>query len=152
MVDWTLIPQAIAARPEQSRLLFDKEGIAVAPPPITESSEERIEVLSERTAFFWMMSAVLARYIARRDTVQVQLFLDMQYRILNDIERLLAGEASQFNHGAMLPRLQITRKEQVAAVNELCEKMAALMPQIAALGGQVPESPMATITYLLNLK
>jgi hypothetical protein len=52
----------------------------------------------------------------------------------------------------MLPGLRITREEQIAAVNELGERMLALMPEVVALGGHVPESPMVTISYLLNLK
>ncbi len=152
MVDWILIPESAAQRPAQSRLLFDKIGIPISAPPAPESNQQRNAALSERVAFFWMMSAVLAKYIARHDMVQVQYLLDMLYRVHHDIERLLAGEAEKYHRRSMLSGLRITREEQIAAVNELGEKMLALMPEIVALGGHIPESPMATITNLLNLK
>jgi hypothetical protein len=66
MVDWILIPQAQAQRPPVTRLLFDKVGIQVLDEPTMSLTN-----LAEKSAFFWMMLAITAKYIVRQDAVKV---------------------------------------------------------------------------------
>jgi hypothetical protein len=67
MVDWVLIPQSKASRPSQAYLLFEKSSIPITSSAESESYEQRIKKASERVAFFWMMMAITAKYLIRRD-------------------------------------------------------------------------------------
>ena len=58
MVDWTLIPQAKAKRPSQSKLLFDKAGIPFAAPPGPDALDQSQKAVAETWAFFWTMAAI----------------------------------------------------------------------------------------------
>jgi hypothetical protein len=69
MVDWALLPRSLARRPTDTRLLFARAGILTgrmevnpaADRPLGSAAEQR----AERLAFFWMMAAIAAKYIAR---------------------------------------------------------------------------------------
>lgn len=151
MVDWILVPHSKAQRPPESLLLFDKVGIQMTLPNAQESLGHCIEKASERVAFFWMMVAVTAKYIARQDTIQVLFFIETLHRVLREVERLLSGEAKRYQHEP-LARLETTHKIQIKAIRQLCKRMLKIMPEIEKLGGHVPSSPMSTIEVLLNFK
>ena len=150
MVDWILLPQAIARRPAQSRLLFDKAGIPLSPPTEPESEEQRVEMASNSIAFFWMMAAVTAKYIVRDDAVFVNCWLEALYKLVREVERLAAGEVWQYERGS-LTVLESTPESQIRAMRRLCLQMQDLMPGIAELGGRIPVSPLPEIEALLAL-
>lgn len=150
MVDWTLIPQAQAQRPAQTRLLFEKTPLPLAPTPDPESLEQRIKQAADTVAFFWMMAAVTAKYIVRGDGVFVAVWLEELERMTRAVARLVAGASWQYQRGSRT-QLAPTRAEQATALYQLCDRMLALMPTVAQLGGHVPPSPLATIATLLNL-
>src|SRR5215213_5207611 len=52
MVDWVLIPQSAAKRPEQAKLLFDKVDIPIESRAEPESVEQRRQSVIEMWAFF----------------------------------------------------------------------------------------------------
>lgn len=151
MVDWTLVPQPQAKRPYVSRLLFDKVGLAISPPPEPESLDQRVKNASETVAFFWMMAAVIVKYIVRGDEVFVVRWLEHLHQMTQEVERLLAGKAWEYQRGS-LSMLMPTPERQIEALTQLCNHMLDLMPEISKLGGTVPISPMRTIETLLNLR
>jgi predicted nucleotidyltransferase len=150
-VDWTLIPHTKAQRPAQSRLLFDKANIPIGPAAEAQSLEERAKQASDTIAFFWMMAAVTAKYSIRRDDVFVTCWLEELHRMTEEVERLVAGQAWQYQRGSR-SRLELTRAGQRRALYRLCNRMLSLMPEVVKLGGQVCESPMPAIETLLNLR
>ncbi len=150
VVDWTLVPAAQAERPALSRILFDKIGVRQAAPPAPESLAERAARAAERVAFFWLMAAVTAKYVARRDAVKVAHVLEMLHETLHEVERLLAGTAWQYQR-ASLSSLSPTTEAQVTVLRSLCQRMWGLMPDVMTLGGQVPMSPLTVIEHLLEL-
>ncbi|MBI3943500.1 MAG: nucleotidyltransferase domain-containing protein [Chloroflexi bacterium] len=150
MVDWILRPYSTAQRPLQSRLLFEKATIPLEPPAVAERLDQQIERVSERVAFFWMMAAVVCKYIRRGDTVFVQCWLESLSNLEREVERLVAGQPWQYHHGTMAPVVS-TLPDQIAAVRHLCQKMADIMPELAARGGTTPREPMAHLEYLLRL-
>jgi hypothetical protein len=151
VVDWTLIPASTAQRPPATKLLFDKIGIPDQPPTPSESEEVRAHKAAEQVAFFWMMAAVTAKYMIRRETVAVQWMLDMLYRTVAEIERLVHGDGWQFETQGSLAELQITPAAQMTAVRTLSDRVLALSPAVTALGGEIPAEPQATLAILLGM-
>ncbi len=150
MVDWILVPQSKAKRPQQCRVLFDKVGVATQPPATVESLERRVERASEQVAFFWMMAAVTVKYLIRQDYVSFHKSLDWLHGLVDSVKRLTAGEVSRYRGGSLVG-MATTLEEQVEAVRQVCERMLELMPDVKGLGGRVPASPMPAIEILLRL-
>ena len=149
-IDWILIPQSHATRPPTYQLLFDHVGIAAQTPDALDEVE-RCDLLSEKRAFFWMMLAITAKYIARQDAVKVQDFLDTLHHLLDDIEQLLSGTLLAYRRGSLMT-LQPTRDAQIATCHALMQRMQALTPQIIALGVDLTPAPATTIEHLLALR
>ena len=149
MIDWTLIPQAQAQRPQMAQLLFDKIGIAVQ--PIAEPDAAQChDILAEKTAFFWMMLAVTAKYMVRQDAVKVQGFLDILHHLLQDIEHLLDGQGLHYRRGSLM-ELQVTRDAQLMTCRVLIQRMRNLKPQLMSMGIDLPSAPAEAIERLLDL-
>ncbi len=152
MVDWTLAPQHKAQRPWPSLVLFDRVGIPPAPPVEPELWDQRISKAAEICAFFWMMTAVTAKYLVRQDRVFVQNWLEELHGMAREVERLVVGQSWQYQRGS-LSRFAPTRAEQKQAIYQLCARMQALQaatPELAEHGAP-PESPLPVIEVLLNL-
>jgi hypothetical protein len=150
MVDWILVPQAQAKRPQESRLLFDKAGIATQSLAAPESLEQRMERASERVTFFWMMAAVAVKYLVRQDQVRFHIILDCLHGLVRSVKRLVTGEVSRYQRGSLVG-LATTQGEQVGRVRRICGQMLDLMSEVENLGGSVPSSPMLAIETLLGL-
>jgi predicted nucleotidyltransferase len=149
-VDWTLLPQKQARRPAQALILFDQVGIPPAAPAEPESVAQRVSRATELVAFFWMMTAVTAKYLVRRDLVFVQCQLEALQGMVQEVERLLNGKPWQYRRGS-LSQFEPTITAQKQAVYRLCAEMLSLTPRLAELGGSIRPSPMPTIEMLLNL-
>jgi hypothetical protein len=149
MIDWILLPQEAAQRPPNAQLLFDKVGItlqSIADP----TPAERLSLLAERNAFFWMMLAITVKYMARQDAVKVQGLLDMLHHLLRDVEHLVAGHAWQYHRGSLMD-LQITYDGQLMTCQKLIQRMSILRPQIIDLGVDLHPVPTETIERLFDL-
>jgi predicted nucleotidyltransferase len=150
MVDWILLPQSRAKRPHAARLLFDKVGVAVSTPPEPEELERSKTYVAEQWAFFWMMTAITAKYIVRGDDVFATEWLEHLSQIVRDIERRLRREPWDYARGS-LSRLQPTRQEQIASIRSLCQRMRVLVLQIEQFTGRTPALPTEEIQTLLIL-
>lgn len=150
MVDWILIPQSKALRPSQASLLFEKSNIPLAPEPQPENYEQRVKQASERVAFFWMMMAISAKYLFRKDKVFVMSWFEELSRMVQEVERLISGKTWEYVRGSR-STLESTSLGQKQAIVKLGEKMEALMPELVNMGGQVLPSPMSEIHALLSL-
>jgi hypothetical protein len=150
MVDWVLIPLENANRPPRTLLLFDKAGIAPAPERPSESLEQRARSAGERIAFFWMMSAITAKYIVRRDDLWVQVWLEELRKLIGYVRRLMAGEPPEYRRGSV-GKLAATAQGQVEELRRLGREMADLTREVARMGGKISSSPVETIEALLNL-
>ena len=150
MVDWILIPQSKAFRPLETQLLFEKSPIPVIPVTVPESSEQRARAASERVAFFWMMMAITAKYLIRKDQVFVTQWLEELTRILQEVDRLIAGKPWQYSRGSRTV-LEASINGQKQAMLKLGEKMQRLLPKLLKMGGNSLPSPMPEIQALLDL-
>lgn len=150
MVDWTLCPQHNAARPEQSVVLWDKAGIPLVLPAAAGSKEHSLPEAAEMAAFFWMMSAVTLKYIYRSDwnfTAKWMVALD---KLIHEVENRLKGISRPYQSDSF-QAAQPTRNDQVTALLGLTDRMALLVPQIQAAGGQVLPAPTPTLQILAKL-
>ncbi len=129
MVDWVLIPQSKAYQPSQTYLLFEKSIIPIAPSAESEILEQRIKRASERVAFFWMMMAVTAKYLIRRDGAFVTQWLKILSEMLQEIERLIAGKTWEYKRGSHSV-LEPTNKGQKQAILKLGERMEDILPEL----------------------
>jgi predicted nucleotidyltransferase len=141
-VDWVLLPQEKAQRGHDALLLFEKAGIPVETSPEPESQEERAISASDKVGFFWMIAASNLNNLMRGDLVNFHLLLDWLYNGLRETQSVLQGQPFIYRREA---KLLLTREEQLAALQELCERMLAFMPEVARLGGYVPEEPMSVM-------
>jgi hypothetical protein len=150
MVDWILIPQSKALRPPQAYLLFDKSSVSIALASQSENFEQRVKKASERVAFFWMMMAITAKYIIRKDKVFVTLWFEELSKMVREVERLIVGNAWEYirgSHGIF----ETTLQGQKQALVKLGERMESYLPELINMGGQVLQSPMSEIKALLSL-
>jgi hypothetical protein len=150
MVDWILVPQAVAQRPFHAKVLFEKNSIPVQPPKEPESLEDRAKKASELAAFFWMMMAITSKYILRHDQEFVTCWLEELHKTLREVERLVAGQAWEYKRGS-LSSLEPDRSGQKQAVLRLGKRMENMLPELARMGGKVYPSPMPEINLLLDL-
>jgi hypothetical protein len=150
MVDWVLIPQSKAKRPDGSKLLFDKAGIPVSALFQPESLEQRKKAVAEQWAFFWMMTAITIKYIVRNDGVFATEWIEHLHHIVSEIERWLNGEPWKY-HRSSLSQLQSTREKQTESLKQLCARMQRLRPQVSDFIGSDPLTPSAEIETLLSL-
>ncbi|HLJ36539.1 MAG TPA: hypothetical protein VKU38_22970 [Ktedonobacteraceae bacterium] len=151
-LDWVLLPQANAQRPAESMVLFDMVNVPLEPAPEPESLEQRITTASDMTGFFWMIAAssLLCLYPPRYDPVQFHLLLDWLHNALHDVQHAVDGTAKPYHSGAYA-QLAPTRREQIAAYRDLCNRMLALMPEVERMGGYVPLSPMQPVALRLRM-
>lgn len=150
MVDWTLLPQINAERPFQSLLLFDKANLPVSHPPEAKELEQSRKYVAEQWAFFWMMTAVTIKYIIRNDNVFVTRWLEVLHGLVEEIQRQLRGEPSEYIRGS-LTQLQHTRETQIESIHSLCRTMQALTPQMEQFSGVNLAPPQKEIETLLAL-
>lgn len=151
MVDWVLIPQSSAERPEQSLLLFDKPNIPVTPAG-PEDVEKNRKAMAEIHAFFWMMTAITIKYIIRDDLVFVQSWLEVLHKLIREIERRMEGISwlQAYARGSM-SQLQPTREKQIESLRELILKMQKLHPALEKFTGLELALPLKEIDLLLSL-
>jgi hypothetical protein len=123
IVDWVLVPRSLAARPEETRLLFDRAGVpvgypAIVPEPLAKDAAP--DLLAERMAFFWMMAAVTAKYIQREDRQKAGDLLDFCAQIEAEVSQLRGSRQEP-----LAPLVGSARTSQAACLRELCRRVYA---------------------------
>ena len=150
MVDWILIPQKKAIRPIQSRLLFEKVFIPLAPLPAPEDLKQSKTSVAELWAFFWMMTAVTIKYAIRDDGVFVTEWTEHLHNVAYEMERRLKREPWQYRRGSR-SQFQPTRQKQLELIRELCKRMLELKARVSEFTGSEPLTPTSEINALLLL-
>ncbi|MDQ6661821.1 MAG: nucleotidyltransferase domain-containing protein [Chloroflexota bacterium] len=149
-VDWILVPQALAKRAADTRLLFDKVGIPLALPEEPLPMEERIVTLSNTISFFWMIAASCIKYLHCHDSLYFNMLLDWLYRAVYEVTYLLEGKPIPYHKGAHAC-LASTQAEQITALRHICERMLELMPKAVEIGAAVPQAPMSAVETRLAM-
>ena len=150
MLDCVLMPQSKAKRPSESKLLFDRVGIPVEPPPEPEDLEARKKSVAEMWAFFWMMSAITIKYINRNDGVFATEWIEHLHGLIREIERKISGQPQSYPRGS-LSQFQAIGEKQLESVRALCTKMQDMKSRVAEFTGIEPLTPSAEIKLLFSL-
>jgi hypothetical protein len=150
VVDWTLIPQALARRPPAALLLFARAEIPLEPTPAPASGTEQAEALRERLGYFWLMAVVTARYVARRDIVAVLKLLDILYQTSAEIDALVEGRAAPYRRGSRAS-LVLDADGQVLAIRTLAQRAQAVASALSAARGEPADQPMEELNIWLEM-
>jgi hypothetical protein len=125
-VDWMLIPEPVAMRPPGASLIFEKVNIPVQNAASKLTPEEKQKQLNDRLTFFWMMAAVAAKSLLRKNAVSFHVFLSMLFGTSEDIAKLLTD--SHYHKESDLILL-VTPEQQAAGLIKMCEKVVTLSQQ-----------------------
>ena len=150
MVDWTLIPQSNASRPNRSKILFDRVNIPLSNPPEAEELEQSRKFVAEDWAFFWMMTAITIKYIIRDDGVFATQWIENLYRLTQEIKRRINRERWNYRRGS-LSQFQTTREKQIESIQALCNRMQELRPKVSEFIRSEPAAPISEVETLLSL-
>ena len=150
MVDWVLIPQAKAARPVSSRLLFEKYSVPMAPLPEPEELEQSKQTVAEMWAFFWMMAAITIKYATRDDGVFVTEWTEHLHNLVYEIERRLNRERWKYKRGSR-SQFQAAHEKQLESIRTLCSRALAVKPKVSEFIGSDPVTPTSEIEKLFAL-
>jgi predicted nucleotidyltransferase len=136
LVDWNWQPESLAARPPQTRLLFDRNGIrgSDAPPVFTggEPDPAIVEQPIHFLSFFWIMLMIAAKYAARSPEAEEIELLPYVLGVFHKSQRLLGRQPQA------VPGAYPTLAEKIRCLRQLGQEMAAMMAELASAGHAVP--------------
>lgn len=152
VVDWILVPHAQARRPATARLLFERLPMPFAPPPGPPEPALFAAQIAEQVAFFWMMAAVVAKYLVRGDLGFAYCRLADLEQLVSHIEHSLKGQAPEHRRNLSNPRpLARTAEDLSATLVGLCDRMDEQMMAAERMGITLRPAPRQEITLLLQL-
>ena len=162
-VDWFWQPESRARIPDDEKVLFDRVGLQRMPgaewhraqhrptgPPLPDHST-RADVLTHKIAFFWAMSVITAKYIARRDSQTAARMAALIARTLCETARL-AGLPRPDHVESIVDTLQSeTPPKQFNAIMELAGDARSLHEGLEERGAEVPSEAIPHIYRFYEL-
>ena len=164
-VDWFWQAESKAHRPDDGKIMFDRAGLPVAPGVQWRSTVHRssgpplgpnpslADLLTHKIAFFWAMSFIVAKYIARRDRETVA-------RMIGVVSRTLT-EATALCHNSVAPSEEyeamtagpeaVPPTTQLQVLRELGRHAEALGGQLAAHGVVLPFEAVSQVYQFFEL-
>lgn len=163
-VDWVFGPASKAARLPESRLLFDRIGVPIIPPPPL-STEERRARAEQRLIFFWAMAPIAVKYAGRGDSRHASAQIDLLTRSFITLWRLVGrpdGPDPQANNtnrvlepelAECLPCLgwTIDPSRALDVIRELCAQVERLHARLTTLGVPIPSDMPQQVVGLIAL-
>ena len=163
-VDWFWQPQSEARVPNDEMVLFDHVGLQVVggeewrqethqPPGPWLVSEEHTAVLTQTITFFWAMSLIVAKYIARQNGETVARMTKVIANSLGEIERLLNGNIRPIKGDTALSQglASIAPSEQLEVPYDLVRDAAGLHQAITDQGASTPWEALPQIYRYFEL-
>ncbi len=154
-VDWNWLPQKGAALPHDVHILFDKVGLPPAQEPLQEppTGQELAASLTQECAFFWGMSSVVAKYIARGDLYDALNLLNIAASALGKVRWLLGkGHKMTYRDNAWGSALApFEPQAQLDLLRRMQDEMEVLHSQLEAQGGKAPGRALREVHALMNL-
>ena len=156
-IDWFWQAESVAYRQDDGKILFDRAGLSAAPVTQRGSTVHRSSVpplgpnpsltdlLTHKIAFFWSMSFIVAKYIARRDSESVARMTVVLTRTLTEAAAMCDSRgALSAGYESMAAGLEAaTPTAQLQVLRDLSRHAEALGGQ-AADRGVVPPSEAVT--------
>ena len=151
-VDWFWQAESEARRPEEANVLFDRAGIRPVPrglatmhgqpgPPLG-PNPPLAELLTHKTTFFWAMSLIVAKYIARRNGETVARMTDLVARTLTELASLCGNSMAPLE-GLEDGLEAASAQTQFQVLRKLARRADALGCQLAYRGIAVPAEAVA---------
>lgn len=152
LVDCYWAPQSNAARPPDTRLLFDKVGVPLSTHVPTERGAESLKQAGRDVACFWMMSTIVAKNIARRRSWEVLNLLSFLWSVTAQIEWLV-GERTSCPTYRDTPSFPAPAEavEQLAALRGLVAGMEVLTERTPVLHDAVSSDTISEVKLYLNM-
>jgi predicted nucleotidyltransferase len=151
-VDWYWQARSRAQIPNGVRLLFDRIGLGDAPTGKPITPEERANDMTNQVAFFWSMSNIAAKKIARGQDWGAISMLILLTRTTEEIEWLIGLRDQRPGYKDTSTELAPVKPvDQMAILKGMAKRVEKLGPQINALGGTVPSEATLEIYRFFNL-
>jgi len=164
-VDWFWQAESTARCPDDERVLFDRAGLPIVPGPQWRSTVHRssgaplgqdpspADLLTHKIAFFWAMSLVAAKYIARRNGKDVARMIRVVSRTLAEAEALSRNsEPSSRGYETGASGLEAASPaSQLQELKGLARHAEVLGSQLTAHGVVVPSRAVLQVHQFFEL-
>ncbi len=164
-VDWFWQPESEARRPDDGKIVFDRAGLAIAPGVKRRGEGQRSsglplgpnpsrnDLLEHKIAFFWSMSFIAAKYIARRNREAAARMTGVAACTLLEAEALCGDSEVPSDGDSQSPAIResTTAPEQLIALMRLTKHADALDSQLVAQGVTVPTKAARQINQFFEL-
>ena len=164
-IDWFWQAESVAHRPGDGKILFDRAGLQVARGAQLGSTVHRptgpplgpnpslTDLLTHKIAFFWAMSFVVAKYIARRDGASAARMTGVLTRTLTEAADLChTSMALSESYKVKLAGLEsAAAKTQLQVLRELARHAEVLGGQVAARGVVLPSAAISQVYRFFEL-
>ena len=151
-VDWTWQPQSHARIPLEAHVLFDRAGIPSIRPPESITATERATRVTDRVIFFWAMSPIAAKFVARRQRRSALTMITMIERTLQEVQWLVGtrNHPPDFKDNRTdSPPVEPT--DQLETVRALAREMETLTQRILAAGATIPTEAILEVNRFFDL-
>ena len=162
-VDWFWQQESETRRPDQAHTLFDRAeprceargcGTVHRPPGLPLGpNPSQAALLEHKIAFFWAMSVIVAKYIARRNGETVARMTGVVARTLTEAVALCGNSVAPLEgHEEVAASLEAaTAEAQLQVLRELARHADALGGQLAAQSVAVPTEAVRQIYQFFDL-
>ena len=146
-VDWYWQPQGKAVLPIEAKVLFDLVGIPQEAAAEI-SAAERASMVTDRVAFFWAMSAIAAKKVARKQLWVALSIIAMVQNTLTEVRQYLGRTG--------LPEAQpytppCSPEEQLQLLCKLAQEMQTLNPELLRMGSDTSEMAAGQVMCYFDL-
>ena len=164
-IDWFWQAESKAHRPDDGMILFDRAGLPVMPgaqwqgtfhrssgPPLG-PNPSLADVLTHKFAFFWAMTFIAAKYIARRDSETAARMTGVVSRTLTEAAALCQSSVEPFReYGPVAAGLETaSATAQLQALRGLAKHAKNLGGQLATRGVVPSSEAISQICQFLDL-
>jgi hypothetical protein len=140
------------ADPRAARVLFDRVGIPSEGIPELVTVEQRAARLTDRVIFFWAMSPIAAKFIARRQRRATLTMIGMIEHTLHEVQWLVGTrhDPPHFKDDRTDPP-PVGPVDQLETVRSLARAMESLAPRIVASGATIPLQAVPEVYRFFDL-
>ncbi len=165
-VDWYWQPQSQAAIPDDAKVLFDRVGLPRAvgaktidvcylsrgiQPPAPATVPTPAQQLRYELTFYWCMSLIAAKYVARRAPQAATKLLSYAAQKFDKAQAILP-QREPINFTQNIPTTTaLSFPAAMSTLRQLHGAAAELLPPLAALGGAMPAELLSAINQFYDL-